>query len=1312
MNIQKICLMSLLLCGIRVLSAEKSDLLFRATFDQYQVRADFSRGKPETLTFDSPDLQLRMWKGVKNKKNALTLSGSEMLDYPMQGNFDPRQGTVSLWIAPVNWKPSAPVFHRFFTAHQPGFLFMIYKYHVPGQLLAYIQFRDKNRKNHVYTASAIALDKDWSINKWHKLDVTWDSRGMKLYIDGIQPKVVKGRSPHSIPATTFKQTLTFPEASPKGRIFLSEKVTTGKYYNRESITAFDELEIYNRPLTAEEIRKNMEAIAPSQFGTKQEKPVANVPRTAKQIVFDGKVEDAEWQDAVMLPIQKSFNLNASGRRSFSCAYLKRNNQYLLIGLKTNRKAFLTKAMKHDGHVYSDDNFEFHLVSPHGKKYQFVVNSAGKVFDSCNRKKQWNSNLLCKANAKADSWSAEVMIPLKSLDPFSASQDWTGNFHKTEFENGFHGYSWSRTTGSFLNESCFGKLRFMDDVPGIRISGFETLTSGQMNLRSVVATPAPGLSFKVFCEQENGVRSNFAEDLGKVPWKMTLPAGNIRINVAVTKNKQTVYAYEEFLYIRHPLEMTYKALPLKNVIKLAIDLNNLPADLRKKLPGGIPMKIYLKDAKGKSIVEKTVTIAKVYDSVTLPLPENIITGKYTVGAAITRGGMTLKKECPFNVPDMTPFKKKVGVDHSVPAPWTPIRKTGAKQFEVWDRKYTFGNGPFPVQITASGKNMLTASPVLTVAGKPVIWKDFAIVKQDKDMVTFSGKGTAPGLKFNWTGELWFDGMYKIIWSMTPGKGKVRLHKVDLSYQIPAEFGRYVFKMGREGVETWKNDRIEWEFDIRKSPHTQMTWTSGVRNGLVFWRKSDANWANTAGGKNLILTRQGSRINMLAKIISRPVVLAKKAEYTMIFQATPARSCGKDFRSTNLGLARDDFATMRLWDEGGGYAFAEKTIPKVWTTPASHVPRFPEKYWRLCRETKPPEHKTKPSMYRMAYTLMSNIGSSEPEFDYFFESWACKPYSIWGYKFNGEAHKLYRCCGSGIADLMMYRTEKLFRDDPNWIGGIYNDCGSGGGYCENPEHGCGGIDVFGRSYSSAIALSIREYCMRQYKLTRKYNKKLMHHVSDTFVPFAHTFSDDILPGETFMWPLSKNPEYFYCEGIKPEFHQTVHNPEILGVGVQLLPQLLRACEFSPDMKRRMNEFKTDPSFTIRMLTPVLLHDYNTSTYYAMANPIVKWWGIKDKLKLSKAKFHGYWYDKTFQSAAEKICVSWYELPPDSPYKRLVIVGNQGRKDQVIKLKINKKALGFPGKQIRCFDLWNGEREIPENKIPALTVKGGYFLLLGLK
>ena len=81
-------------------------LLFQADFDGFSVTADYAKGKKESTTFANPSLHLRMWEGITKKDNALVMDKTEECRYPIKDNFDPRQGTVSLWVAPLNWKTS------------------------------------------------------------------------------------------------------------------------------------------------------------------------------------------------------------------------------------------------------------------------------------------------------------------------------------------------------------------------------------------------------------------------------------------------------------------------------------------------------------------------------------------------------------------------------------------------------------------------------------------------------------------------------------------------------------------------------------------------------------------------------------------------------------------------------------------------------------------------------------------------------------------------------------------------------------------------------------------------------------------------------------------------------------------------------------------------------------------------------------------------------------------------------------------------------------------------------------------------------
>ena len=102
-------------------------LLFEVDYDDYSVNAKFSKGNGKADGFNAPDLQLRMFPGIQGKGNALTLANSETTVYPMQGNFNPREGTISLLISPLNWKISDKPRQVFFYASQKDYWFYIGK---------------------------------------------------------------------------------------------------------------------------------------------------------------------------------------------------------------------------------------------------------------------------------------------------------------------------------------------------------------------------------------------------------------------------------------------------------------------------------------------------------------------------------------------------------------------------------------------------------------------------------------------------------------------------------------------------------------------------------------------------------------------------------------------------------------------------------------------------------------------------------------------------------------------------------------------------------------------------------------------------------------------------------------------------------------------------------------------------------------------------------------------------------------------------------------------------------------------------------
>ena len=108
---KKYCLLILFLFGVFLFA---NDLLFEANFDQFTLDANIGKGGTKCLSFSNPDLQMRMFPGINNKGNSVNLENREFCSYNALGNINPQQGTVTVWVAPVNWKPSEKKIQVFF----------------------------------------------------------------------------------------------------------------------------------------------------------------------------------------------------------------------------------------------------------------------------------------------------------------------------------------------------------------------------------------------------------------------------------------------------------------------------------------------------------------------------------------------------------------------------------------------------------------------------------------------------------------------------------------------------------------------------------------------------------------------------------------------------------------------------------------------------------------------------------------------------------------------------------------------------------------------------------------------------------------------------------------------------------------------------------------------------------------------------------------------------------------------------------------------------------------------------------------------
>lgn len=123
----------------------------------------------------------------------------------------------------------------------------------------------------------------------------------------------------------------------------------------------------------------------------------------------------------------------------------------------------------------------------------------------------------------------------------------------------------------------------------------------------------------------------------------------------------------------------------------------------------------------------------------------------------------------------------------------------------------------------------------------------------------------------------------------------------------------------------------------------------------------------------------------------------------------------------------------------------------------------------------------------------------------------------------------CAHTPIGDLHAYRLDKLYREVPE-LDGIYFDIMHIKN-CDNSYHGCGGVDAFGKKYTSSIALNLRSYILRILKIHQTHKRLFCLHAHSAFFPFVHDLSDAWLPGEELFSTIEKNPQWGYLEVISP-------------------------------------------------------------------------------------------------------------------------------------------------------------------------------------
>ena len=1293
-----------------VLAAGEEDVLFRNTFNSFSVNAEKSAA-PKCLNWRNPSLELRAFPGVKGKGNAVSLSDREFLKYAGEKNLNPAEGTVSFWIAPGMDLPPKNQ-HVFCAIALPsGTLTLQQSRDYPEKLLltfAVPPIAGKGGAWQVFRARHDTPEGFFRKNVWHKIDIVWTEQKIALYLDGSLRKIKPHENWYKIsPSVALLPPGTLRKAPLTSQNFISFNQQIVKKETVEgNSTAYDEIEIRNRALDENEIRGGYEKYYEGSFLKSLRKPFFSLPLAEKGVTPDGKIEKEEWRDAVTLPLAMSRDtleiFNPFGAR----ASLKSDGTYLYAAFEIDLPPSPPVHSKKDSPVYEDDCFELHLFHPATKaQYQFVVNSLGGIYDARPTDPQpalWNSSARAASARTEKGWSAELAVPLSDLGNPAPGSLWKCNIASSATFGKKRVYNMlSSSKLGFANENAMASFRWSRNPGGFDFSKMSVSKSGTLET-GIRAGDGIRCSAVIDSEKESSAKYPF-NLAGKV-WTITRPPGRhiFRLDVSGAEG-QELLRYDYLYEVKRPLELEYGFYPSKKEMRVHFTLHNLTRQQTESLKTkGFPFTCALNAPDGKTLSSLSGRTQETASSCIMSVPtEKLYTGVWHLRLQIHDRDFEGNVTKTFRVPDLTFLRsKKVMKDTNVPPPWTPVKRTSEKKWSVFGRKYCFEKGPWPSQIESGGENIFTVSPKIILSpGGEIKWDGFLEKQDAPDHAAFSGSGMNQRFRIVWRGELWFDGMYKLDWTVEPLGKSGKVESLALTWKSAEKLGQYVTT---PVFRPWAGKEMALRYDPYNASEV-LLWHSGNRNGLSWWCKSDANWVNARGEKQIRLKKEAGVLGVSVGIISQPVTLSGKAFYTMTMTATPTRPRPPHFRTFNYEcLTEGTYAMTSGW---GSYTasrmWADDTI--AWT---SNIPRDPEGYRRLIRT-----RREKEKIRLFCYAMPTHLAEIEDEYDYFYSECATIPGVFWQgtSKTDGRPYYTKPCCqDTAVCDLMLWRLERMFKLLPG-LGGIYHDiCVER--VCTNPAHGCGGTDAFGKQFATTNALSLREYLMRVYKLTRAMNMEMMNHGHDKFNPIAHSFGDCWYPGEEItQLELASNPRYFYCDGRPREEYQFRFNSYAHGMGINLL---VRGASPSVAQMRPYMDYFSGEGYFRQYTTPSLIFDFNAKTTMANRKLQGRLWMLKKNIDIDKADFRGYWVYPHIKSASEGVFASYYKWEKPSPYKIVITAGNLSRRKVKAALTADFRKMGINPEHAKFYDLWNGEKEIPATELMNRELETPGFMIVGIK
>jgi hypothetical protein len=1239
------------------LGSRAYDVLLQADYDRGSASASVAKGDPNPIPGTTG--QPVPAPGIGGQSAEVSAPGRQ-LAYHAPGNIDLNQGTLIVWLQPLDWDQGTEGFTPLLSiGAEKGYAihYFLYYHHFPGGDRN-LDFRARIEGRELCITEREVVPKNPAVlgrGEWTQIGLTWSGNQFALFVNG--EKV--GKQTYGLPVSRGLP-------GPNDAIWLLPNPFWKEQPGPVRTTRVDELSVLARPLTPAEIRARFRQFR-SVVANRHQPAATPVPRSDVTVRLDGQLDAAEWADASRVALMKKLD---GGRLTSLRAWcsLKYDPQNLLLGFEVETPHEVScQGTGRDAAVFGGDEAEVILrppwtptgayQTPADVFYQFAVNPAGAY---AARRAQgaslqpeiwaWKTGYQCAARRSATGWTAEMRIPFADLGGVpEPGTPWLAELglHRPLAETLGGDYerwlAWSATKvgerSGFDDPANMGLLHFQPAGLAVRLEQFGDLTSGQAAL-GLAVLGGPALRAALTVTGEKADVGSWSWDAGPATAAPTFalpPPGEGFFDLCLSAGAAAspIYRLNTALWIKQPLALSTKSHAESGELAVRVDLSGaqdeaLARSLRERSASLVLTLTARGAAKPWASADFTPTAAD--EEFRLKLGD-LPVGLYDLTAKVTGGSVPLATQVPFERPDPAFLTAAAGVDRSIPAPWVPIKVDGTT-VTVVNRTYVFSGQPFPAAATSEGQPVLARPVTLAVEreGKVLAFPPGLeqAVEVAPDRLVSTGTSTLPdgSLRLDWRRTVDYDGLVTCEFSLVPATAgsKVRVEAFWLEAAAPLAAARFVFPYNPDWPKLGKvAARRDW------------AWVTNDRVGLCWFTDRDANWVWADATSPVGIVRRDNEAVIRAQIIGKPVDINGPTPYVMGLTATPTRPLRPDWRRIHAEgwrAPRGETLQSVCWMDVEGIQFTNRWLLGDLVEPEKGLKELAE-YKALGIDCVP-------------YACGSAMPTNNPIYDFYESQWeitsngrpAPKDYrTLW----RGREFYIGGVCpASGFADWMVSATRNYMTKYP--FAGLYLDYGCPSA-CDNPRHGCGGTDVFGQPRGSFGILAKRAMYQRLYKVIHGIRPEgyLWTHNWLAFCPPLHSFTDLDFPGEEFMHTAPRNPNV-YSDQVTPEEWQCNYNSHIRGVGIQFLSMVANSLEEMRDDARRSRP----------MLTSLLLHDVPCNGNRVHWETISRVWKALDTNNVTAASFTGYWNPEApVKSSEPRARVSTYTWAGEK--RLLLVVGN---------------------------------------------------------